>query len=95
MSRVIDRQTMARWLTDHGFEEVPTTSGLRKFRRPGCGSLIVRGHGRADVDKKFISNILRQLTAMGFDAGEVRAELRARKWGRWSPDAHRTTAEAT
>ena len=95
MARAIDRRTMARWLVDHGFERVPGNgSGILKFRRPGCGSIIVAGHGSADMYKKFVNTTLRILTTMGFDADEVRAELNAGKWKGCTLDSHRLTVNA-
>lgn len=81
MANQVDRRTLVRWLTDHGFEEVGgRASGHRKFKRPGAGSITVAGHGPQDLTKKHVGLIVRALTGMGFDGDTVRTELEAGKW---------------
>jgi predicted RNA binding protein YcfA (HicA-like mRNA interferase family) len=71
----VDRQTMEKWLVDHGFVLMPgKKTSHRQYVRDGV-KITLPGHGPTDLTKKHVAMIVRQLEAAGFDRAEVRREL--------------------
>lgn len=72
---MIDRRTLIRWFLDHGFRELKGNgSGHRYFER-GALKVAIPGHGRNDLRKEVLSNLLRTLETVGFSKDQVRREL--------------------
>lgn len=77
MPNQVDRRTMEKWLIDHGFALQPgKKTSHRQFVRDGV-KITLPGHGPADLTKKHVAMIVRQLEAAGFDRDTVRRELDA------------------
>lgn len=71
----VDRRTLEKWLTDHGFTLLPgKKTSHRQFVRDGV-KITLAGHGPQDLTKKHVAMIVRQLEAAGFDREAVRREL--------------------
>ena len=71
----MDRRTIEKWLTDHGFALQPgRKTSHRQFVRDGV-KITIAGHGPQDLTKKHVAMIVRQLEAAGFDRDTVRREL--------------------
>lgn len=69
---------MAKWLLAHGFKKLPTkaTGHWHFVHEPSRIKVQLMGHGPADLTKKHVALILRQLSRAGFDAEAVRKELK-------------------
>ena len=76
MANQVTRRQMKRWLIDNGFSFRPgkKTSHLN-FRGHGV-TVILPGHGPADLTKKHVGMIIRQLEQAGFKKETVLKQLR-------------------
>ena len=71
----VDRRTLEKWLTDHGFVLSPgRKTSHRQYVREGL-KITLPGHGPQDLTKKHVAMIIRQLETAGFDRETVRREL--------------------
>ena len=77
MPHQVDRRTMEQWLLGHGFVLQPgKKTSHRQFVRDGV-KITLPGHGPADLTKKHVAMLVRQLETAGFDRETVRRELGA------------------
>ena len=66
MASQVTRRQMERWLLDHGFTP---KAGKKTSHRQFHGhdvTVTLPGHGAADLTKKHVGMLLRQLEAAGF-----------------------------
>lgn len=76
MANQITRKQLERWLIDNGFSLKPgKKSGHKNFRGQGV-TITIPGHGPADLTKKHVGIIVRQLEQAGFDREKVLQELK-------------------
>lgn len=77
MSR-LRRKDLAKWLLHHGFEHVhrSSASGHDHFEHTKTGVVItVTAHGKAELSKKHVGSLIRELERAGFDRKWLRQEL--------------------
>ena len=68
---------MEQWLRSHGFVLQPgKKTSHRQFVRDGV-KITLPGHGPADLTKKHVAILVRQLESAGFNRETVRRELGA------------------
>jgi predicted RNA binding protein YcfA (HicA-like mRNA interferase family) len=80
MPHQVDRRTLTKWLTDHGFSERSgKKTGHLQFVKSGV-VITMQSHGPQDLSKKHVGMILRQLERIGYDRDTVRSELESREW---------------
>lgn len=80
MSHQVDRRTLVRWLLTHGFSKVPGKATGHSYYTNGATKISVVAHGPADITKKNVSMLVRQLAAAGFEKNKVLDELRSGRW---------------
>ncbi len=71
MPAEVTRQQMERWLLRHGFVLKPGgRTSHKQFQGHGV-TVTLPGHGPADLSKKYVGMIVRQLEAAGFERAAV------------------------
>lgn len=72
----LTRKKLVKWLERHEFEALPMgmTSHLR-FEHPSGVVVTVPGHGRAELSKKHVGMLIRDLESAGFERKQLRQEL--------------------
>jgi len=76
MASEVTRRQMEHWLLQHGFAlKAGGKTSHRQFRGHGV-SVTLPGHGPADLTKKHVGMIVRQLESVGFERTSVLTELR-------------------
>lgn len=76
MAHQLDKNDVIRWLLANGFKEVTGKStGHRFFERDGI-KLTLLGHGRNDIPKQHVAQILRALEKLGYRRSDVRKQLK-------------------
>ncbi len=76
MASQVTRRQMERWLLDNGFTlKAAKKTSHRQFHGHGV-TVTLPGHGPADLTKKHVGMIVRQLESVGFERTSVLTELR-------------------
>jgi len=74
---IVSTRRAERWLLEHGFVELPGNgSGHRQFKNEHTGhKIMVRGHGRPELDPWAVGNFMKAVRTAGFDPRDVRRDL--------------------
>ena len=76
MASEVTRRQMERWLLANGFAlKAGKKTSHRHFQGHGV-TVTLPGHGPADLTKKHVGMIVRQLESAGFDRSTVLAALK-------------------
>jgi len=76
MASEVTRRQMERWLLANGFAlKAGKKTSHRHFQGHGV-TVTLPGHGPADLTKKHVGMIVRQLASAGFDRSTVLAALK-------------------
>ncbi len=74
---MIERKDLAAWLRRNDFDELANvgTGHLQFVHRGTNVKVVLPGHGKKELAKNTLSNILRDLERAGWDRAQLRKEL--------------------
>lgn len=73
---MIEMRKARRWLLRSGFVQAPGNgSGHSHFRHPNGCKIMLRAHGRNELDPWSMGHFMNGVRRAGFDAKAVRREL--------------------